>query len=51
MIHAKVINDVLTKYADFSSVQRDMRKLLGYVESQQRMYELILVPVQEVANV
>lgn len=38
MNHTKVITDVLAKYADFPTVQNDMRKLLGYAESQFRMF-------------
>lgn len=38
MNHSKVIQDVIQKYADFPSVQKDMKKLLGYIESQQRMF-------------
>lgn len=38
MNHAKVIHDVLAKYSDFPKIQNDIKKLIGYIESQQRMF-------------
>jgi len=42
MNHQKVIIDTINRYADFPTVQADMRKLLKYAESQFRMF---LVPI------
>jgi len=38
MNHHKVITDIINKYSDFPKTQADMRKLLGYAESQFRMF-------------
>lgn len=42
MNHQKLINETIGRYADYPTVQRDMRRLLKYVESQVRMF---LMPI------
>lgn len=38
MNHSLCINRLLTKYKDFPSIQIDIRKAIGYAESQSRMF-------------
>jgi len=38
MNHTKVIHDVLTKYVNAPNVLTDIKKVIGYLESQQRMF-------------
>lgn len=38
MNHQKLIADTIAKYADFPTIQRDMRRILKYAESANRMF-------------
>lgn len=38
MDQAKCINDVIRKYSDFPTIQRDMKRLIKYCESANRMF-------------
>lgn len=38
MNHQKLISDTIAKYADFPGIARDMRRILKYAESANRMF-------------